>query len=342
MANFEDYYEILQVSPSAEPEVIEAAYRKLAQKYHPDVNKSPSAADRMRKINIAHDELCDPIRRERYHSGWLRRKKEGKTAATRPDTTTRPKPMVKPSNIRKNIIWSTGIFLAVIILSYVGYQYTNKGEVLSSQSALTPTPPAPATGQINSEALQNFLNRLSQKIKEDNSMQWSNPPAMSINQNKEYLATIKTNFGDISVRLFPKEAPITVNNFVFLANQGFYDNLKFHRIVKDFVIQTGDPRGNGTGGPGYKFADEKVTRDYVKGMVAMANSGPNTNGSQFFITLADLRTVLPKNYTIFGEVSSGQNVIQKIGSVPVAASLTGEASIPTVDVSIVKVTIDEK
>ena len=173
-------------------------------------------------------------------------------------------------------------------------------------------------------------------------MQWSSPPPMSINQNKEYLATIKTNFGDIAVRLFSKDAPLTVNNFIFLANQGFYDNLKFHRIMKDFVIQTGDPQGNGTGGPGYKFADEKVTRDYVKGTLAMANSGPNTNGSQFFITLADLKTVLPKNYTIFGEVSGGQDVIQKIGNVPVKASFTGEVSVPTVDVLMAGVTINEK
>ncbi len=227
----------------------------------------------------------------------------------------------------RNYLFVTGIVIIVIVAGYFGLQYlTGKGTDTSTK----PT----TTGSAS--------NQPAASTKDSKTMEWSSPPPMSINQNKEYLATIKTNFGDISVRLFPKEAPITVNNFVFLANQGFYDNLRFHRIMKDFVIQTGDPRGNGTGGPGYKFVDEKITRDYVKGTLAMANSGPNTNGSQFFITLADLTKQLPKNYTIFGEVSSGQDVIQKIGNVPVKASFTGEVSVPTVDVLMVGVTISEK
>jgi cyclophilin family peptidyl-prolyl cis-trans isomerase len=174
-------------------------------------------------------------------------------------------------------------------------------------------------------------------------MQWSSPPPMSIDQNKEYQATIKTNLGDIVVELFPKDAPLTVNNFVFLARQGFYDGTKFHRVVKGFVIQGGDPTGTGTGGPGYKFADEPVTRDYIAGTLAMANAGPNTNGSQFFITLVDLSGKLPKNYTIFGQVTSGFDVVQKIGDVPVKASpMGGEVSSPTVDVHIDSITILEK
>lgn len=163
---------------------------------------------------------------------------------------------------------------------------------------------------------------------------------MSIDQNKSYTATIKTNFGDVVVQLFPKETPLTVNNFVFLARQGFYNGVKFHRIVKGFVIQGGDPTGTGSGGPGYKFADEKVTRNYVTGTLAMANSGPNTNGSQFFITLADLG--LPKNYTIFGLVTTGLDVVKKMGDVPVRAASNGEMSIPTVDVHMDSVTIEEK
>ena len=144
------------------------------------------------------------------------------------------------------------------------------------------------------------------------------------------------------MQLLPKDAPIAVNNFVFLARQGFYDGLKFHRVVKGFVIQGGDPKGDGSGGPGYKFSDEKVTRNYVAGTLAMANSGPNTNGSQFFITLADLTSKLPKNYTIFGQVTGGQDIVQKIGDVPVKASLSGEVSTPTSDVLITHVTIEEK
>jgi len=111
-------------------------------------------------------------------------------------------------------------------------------------------------------------------------------------------------------------------------------------VVKGFVIQGGDPTGTGGGGPGYKFADEKVTRDYVAGTLAMANAGPNTNGSQFFITLADLN--LPKNYTIFGIVTSGFNIVNKIGDVPVTRAPGGEMSLPTVDVIINSTTIEEK
>ena len=174
-------------------------------------------------------------------------------------------------------------------------------------------------------------------------MQWSSPPPMTIDQGKQYMATIKTNFGDIGVQLLPKDAPLAVNNFVFLARQGFYDGVKFHRVVKGFVIQGGDPTGTGTGGPGYKFADEKVSKDYVAGILAMANAGPNTNGSQFFITLANLSGRLPKNYTIFGQVTSGFDVVQKIGDVPVKAkSPGGEVSSPTVDVYIDSIIIEEK
>ncbi|MBA7505949.1 hypothetical protein ES706_04629 [subsurface metagenome] len=169
-------------------------------------------------------------------------------------------------------------------------------------------------------------------------MQWTSPPPMSIDQSKEYEATIKTNFGDIEVQLFPEEAPLAVNNFVFLARQGFYDGIKFHRVVKDFVIQGGDPTGTGAGGPGYEFEDEKVTRDYVAGTLAMANSGRNTNGSQFFITLANLSN-LPKNYTIFGIVTSGFDIVNNIGNVPVSRGQSGEWSVPDSDVLIISITV---
>jgi cyclophilin family peptidyl-prolyl cis-trans isomerase len=173
-------------------------------------------------------------------------------------------------------------------------------------------------------------------------MQWSSAPKMSIDKNKQYTATIKTKFGDIVLQLFPKDASLAVNNFVFLARQGFYDGVKFHRVVKGFVIQGGDPNGTGTGGPGYQFADEKITRDYVKGTLAMANAGPNTNGSQFFITLADLSGQLPKNYTIFGIVTSGFDIVQKIANVPTKLGGDGAMSSPTVDVHMDSVTVEEK
>jgi cyclophilin family peptidyl-prolyl cis-trans isomerase len=165
---------------------------------------------------------------------------------------------------------------------------------------------------------------------------------MTIDQNKTYTATIKTNYGDITAELFAKEAPLAVNSFVFLARDGFFDNIKFHRVLKGFVIQTGDPTGTGMGGPGYSFADElPTTRDYIGGILAMANSGSNTNGSQFFITLANLSGNLQKNYTIFGKVTSGMDVVLQIGNVPVKV-LNGEQSSPTVDVHIISITIAEK
>jgi cyclophilin family peptidyl-prolyl cis-trans isomerase len=135
------------------------------------------------------------------------------------------------------------------------------------------------------------------------------PPTLAASQIKGKTATIKTDKGDIVFELFD-DAPKASSNFIFLANDKFYNGLTFHRREEGFVIQGGDPNGTGTGGPGYSFADEKVTRDYDRGIVAMANSGPNTNGSQFFIMLKD--TPLPKNYTIFGKVIQGMDVVDKI------------------------------
>lgn len=124
-------------------------------------------------------------------------------------------------------------------------------------------------------------------------------------------AVITTAKGDIELELFGDEAPKAVSNFIFLAKDKFFDGLTFHRVIQGFVAQGGDPAGNGTGGPGYSFQDEPVKRPYTKGIVAMANSGPNTNGSQFFIMLADNSSLAPI-YTIFGQVVKGQEVVDKI------------------------------
>ncbi|MFC2010380.1 peptidylprolyl isomerase [Chloroflexota bacterium] len=165
---------------------------------------------------------------------------------------------------------------------------------------------------------------------------------MSIDLSKEYSATIETNYGDINVQLFPEDAPVTVNNFVFLAREGFYDGLEFYRILRGFMIQTGDPTSSGSGGPGYEFADEEVTRDYIAGTLAMANSGPDSNGSQFFITLSDLSSRLSNKYTIFGIVTDGFDVVQKIGNIPVMADYPGgEVSVPKGDIHIEKIIIEE-
>lgn len=127
---------------------------------------------------------------------------------------------------------------------------------------------------------------------------------------KGKLAKINTSKGEIEFEFF-EDAPLAASNFIYLAGDKFYDGLTFHRREEGFVIQGGDPSGNGTGGPGYAFDDEAVTRNYDRGIVAMANSGPNTNGSQFFIMLKDAPQ-LPKNYTIFGKVTKGMDVVDKI------------------------------
>jgi peptidyl-prolyl cis-trans isomerase B (cyclophilin B) len=134
-----------------------------------------------------------------------------------------------------------------------------------------------------------------------------------IDPSRRYQATINTDRGAIVIDLDPVHAPITVNNFVFLAREGFYDGLTFHRVVDDFVIQGGCPEGSGRGGPGYRFDDEPVVGEYVAGAVAMANSGPNTNGSQFFICTVDDRPKLAKSYNLFGQVVSGMEVVTSIG-----------------------------
>jgi cyclophilin family peptidyl-prolyl cis-trans isomerase len=153
---------------------------------------------------------------------------------------------------------------------------------------------------------------------------YSSAPAMQIDTGKLYLATIRTAKGDIVLCLQPKLAPNTVNNFVVLARNHFYDGLTFHRVVAGFVIQGGDPSGNGTGGPGYKFGDEPVQGSYTPGCVAMANAGPNTNGSQFFICIAD-DSQLPKQYNLFGQVSKGYAVAQKIAQGDAMQSVTVQA-----------------
>lgn len=162
-------------------------------------------------------------------------------------------------------------------------------------------------------------------------------PDMKIKKNKTYTALLTTTEGDITIALNAKETPITVNNFVDLAKKKFYNNTIFHRVIKGFMIQGGDPEGTGRGGPGYKFDDEKFEGDYTRGTVAMANAGPNTNGSQFFIMHKDNN--LPKNYTIFGKVTKGLDVIDKIAEAPVETG--GEGSTPKKPVTVESVAITE-
>ena len=166
---------------------------------------------------------------------------------------------------------------------------------------------------------------------------YSSMPEMSIDQSKSYTAVIQTSMGDLSVEFFNDTAPITVNNFISLSNDGYYDNIIFHRVISGFMIQGGDPSGTGHGEygkfPGYTFEDELNNQQpYEKGILAMANAGPNTNGSQFFIMHVDYP--LPYQYTIFGKVTDGLDVIDLIASVQ-----TAEGDKPVEDVVILGVTV---
>jgi len=143
--------------------------------------------------------------------------------------------------------------------------------------------------------------------------QWQNPPEMQIDPDKSYDARIETDKGDIVIELCPQHAPKTVNNFVFLAGEGFYDGVLFHRVINDFMVQGGDPAGTGRGGPGYKFEDELNANPltHEAKVISMANAGPNTNGSQFFITHCP-QPHLNGKHTVFGKVTSGQDVVDAI------------------------------
>ena len=170
--------------------------------------------------------------------------------------------------------------------------------------------------------------------------QWSEVPTNTLDPAKSYAATVTTNKGTFTLELFDDEAPIAVNNFVCLAKAGFFDGVVFHRIVAEFVIQGGDPTGTGTGGPGYRFAEEPVTRQYTRGILAMAKTpNPGTSGSQFFVCLADVG--LPPKYTIFGTVTSGMETVDAIAAVELGPNQQGKLESPLEPVFMESVTITE-
>jgi len=175
--------------------------------------------------------------------------------------------------------------------------------------------------------------------------QWSRSPDITVDPNAHYTATVETTDGSFTIQLLPKVAPIAVNNFIFLARHHFFDHNVIERIVPDQIIQTGDPTGTRSGGPGYRFKDERVTLPYTSGSVAMANSGSNTNGSQFFIVITPPGTAIPYNppaYTIFGRVASGMSVVYKIGKTPVGPNaINGDQDQPLDLVYLTRVTIQQ-
>lgn len=202
------------------------------------------------------------------------------------------------------VVWSVIIILVIVIGALIVWANDSGNSVPSAPSATaTGTDSTAAASAAASTSAASLINNL---------------------KNNEHMVTIQTNMGTIVFETYDADAPNTVNNFITLANKGFYNGLIFHRVIQGFMIQGGDPTGTGTGGPGYTFADElnpstpSYQLGYVRGTVAMANAGPNTNGSQFFIMQQD--TPLPHNYTIFGHVISGMNVVDAIAAVPVDAN----------------------
>lgn len=201
-------------------------------------------------------------------------------------------------------------FIIITALMVAGLTYVLWGGE-SNQAPQVFTPPE--TTPMQEDAI-------SQKLK------MGPPEAMMLEPDKNYVAILKTSAGEIDIKLYGDKVPATVNNFVYLAKAGFYNDTVFHRAIKGFMIQGGDPKGDGTGGPNYRFADEQFSGEYKRGIVAMANAGPNTNGSQFFIIHADY--ALQPNYVIFGEVINGIDVVDAIAEAPARESPSGEMSMP--------------
>ena len=196
------------------------------------------------------------------------------------------------------------------------------------------------------EILANLTKKKSEESGEDVPevvpvKQWTRAPLVTIDVKRRYFADMDTSAGVMRFELFPTEAPVAVNNFVYLAREGLYDDCQFHRVIRDFMIQGGCPYGTGDGGAGYYIHDEPVRRSYVRGTLAMANAGPNTNSSQFFIVHGD-NIGLPPNYTIFGLLVDGEAVLHALANAPVMKNQRGEESWPMDRLAINGINIDPK
>jgi len=218
----------------------------------------------------------------------------------------------KQSTIRFAVLIGLAVVLAVLAAALFGGG-DDKKTTAADQSTTSSSTGETTTTTVN-PALAAIQCNDTKPPDNPNRPTFTAPPPMTIDAAKKYTATIETSCGKITIDLDAKGAPKTVNNFVFLANKKFYDGLTFHRVVKDFVIQGGDPQGTGGGGPGYQFEDELPKDGYKLGSLAMANSGANTNGSQFFVVTGAEGTQLPGNYSRFGMVTGGLDVAQKLES----------------------------
>lgn len=239
------------------------------------------------------------------------------------------------------------IFSSVIILVAVFVVSLNKRD--ETQKKINSNRPDETADQIMESLLKNSSASAPQN-NNDNNTNTNSPANLNLEQNnmntktidppkeltidpeKNNIVVLKTTAGDIHIALTTKMTPMTANNFAYLAKNNFYDGTIFHRTIKGFMIQGGDPNGDGTGGPGYRFGDEPFEGEYTRGIVAMANSGPDTNGSQFFIMHNDY--ALPANYVIFGKVIEGMETVDKIAEAPTLTE--GEGSTPVSPVTIIK------
>lgn len=222
-----------------------------------------------------------------------------------PSQVARRREQLKRNQSQSKQIQQIATVLAVVVVVVIGYFILQAVRANQTENETT------GSGTIAPAGTLLAADRpLAALAPADRNNYYSEPPAMTIDTSKSYQALVQTSKGEILLNLFDDEAPLTVNNFVFLASQGFYDGIIFHRVLADFMAQGGDPTGTGTGGPGYSFGDE-TSNGLVfdrRGLLAMANSGPNTNGSQFFITFVPTDW-LNGNHTIFGELVEGDEVL---------------------------------
>jgi cyclophilin family peptidyl-prolyl cis-trans isomerase len=216
----------------------------------------------------------------------------------------------KQSAIRVAVVAALAVGLAVLAAALFGGG-DDKDKTAAGDSTTT-SGSGPTTTTVDPAVLAKVQCNDTKPPDNPNRPTFKEPPPMTIDPAKKYTATMETSCGKITIDLDPKAAPKTVNSFVFLAKQKYFDGLTFHRVVKDFVIQGGDPEGTGSGGPGYEFEDELPQAGYKIGSLAMANSGANTNGSQFFIITGNEGAQLPSKYNLFGQVTSGVEVAQKM------------------------------
>lgn len=256
----------------------------------------------------------DKIARRRQ----VNRTRRGTERAARPKATPPPPPK-KDDRKRKMMDLYVSIGVVVVVIGViVGLYYLSRRPADPGLAVATATPTIAAEGAetpdaagetpAGEEATGNPTNE-----EENVAKQWSQPPAMALEEGVDYRAIIKTEKGDITIDLFEEQAPVTVNNFVFLAREGYYDGVTFHRVMHNFMAQGGDPTGTGSGGPGYEFEDEfsPDLKHDSEGTVSMANAGPGTNGSQFFITYGPTPH-LDGRHSVFGKVLEGMDVLRTL------------------------------